>query len=83
MAKKSTRQVSKGSLSTRSTIASSSPAPRAARASLASRYAESTTPDYSYVTKDLKRVAILAGSMVIGMILLLVILPLIFPALYG
>lgn len=80
MAKKSTRKVSKGSLSTRSTTDSSSPAPRV---SLASRYAESTTPDFSYVTKDLKRVGILAGSMVIGMILLSFILPLIFPALYG
>lgn len=80
MAKKNTRQVSKGSLSNRSTTASSSPTPRV---SLASRYAESTSPDYSYVTKDLKRVAILAGSMVIGMILLLFILPLFFPALYG
>lgn len=80
MAKKSTRQVSKGSLSTRSTTASSSPTPRA---SLAGRYTESTAPDYSYVTKDLKRVGLLAGSMVIGMILLLFILPLIFPALYG
>jgi len=59
MAKKTSRQVSKGSASTGGTVSSST-----TRTTLSSRYAETVVaPDYSYVRKDLKRVGVLAGSM--------------------
>jgi len=76
MAKKSSRQVSKGSTSANGT-ATVSPT---ARTTFSSRYAEATVaPDYPYVRKDLRRVGILAGSMFAGMIILAIILPFIVP----
>jgi BRCT domain type II-containing protein len=78
MAKKTSRQVSKGSASSSGAV-SSSPA-STTRTTLSSRYAETVvTPDYSYVRKDLKRVGILAGSMFGAMIILYFILPYILP----
>jgi hypothetical protein len=78
MAKKTSRQVSKGSASPSSAV-SSSPA-STARTTLSSRYAETAVaPDYSYVRNDLKRVGILAGSMFGVMIILYFILPYILP----
>jgi hypothetical protein len=75
MAKKTSRQVSKGSASTSSAVSSST-----TRTTLSSRYAETVVaPDYSYVRNDLKRIGILAGSMFGAMIILYFILPYILP----
>jgi hypothetical protein len=77
MAKKSSRQVSKGE-TTASNGAGVSSKP-SQRSSLSSRTAESAAPDFSYVKDDLKRVGILAGSMFAAMIILYFILPYILP----
>ncbi len=76
MAKRTTRQVSKGTQSsTAETVESAAPVQRT---TLGGRSAPAA-PDYSYVKNDLRKIGILAGSMFAAMILLYFILPFILP----
>lgn len=77
MAKKSSRQVSRGETGSNNVAGVSSKSSQ--RSSLSSRMTEAAAPDYSYVRSDLKRVGILAGSMFAAMIILYFILPYIIP----
>ncbi len=69
MAKKTSRQVSKGD--------SSATTARVSRTGRTSEAAAS--PDFSYVRSDLKRIGILVGSMFAVMIALYFILPFVLP----
>lgn len=79
MAQKSKKQTRKAPVAARpavDTVAPNAPAaPAAVQSSLGRSYASEFNPDYSQTIKDLKRIAILAGTFFVILVALAFVLP--------